>query len=111
MPYCADHMEAGGLRSIEVMAVEAFSLAMDSVREALDHITGAGIDGSLFALQDDGSAGLCVWRFAEDDEAATCAIGSLSVSEPGREGNAASMLDGFVSEIEDDGCEASGLEE
>ncbi len=88
---------------------EAFALAVDVIGEVADDCAGDGIDGGWTALEDDGGAGLCAGGFADDDEAAAGAIGGLAIAEPGGEGNASGVFDGFVGKVEDDGGEASGL--
>ena len=83
---------------------------MDVVGEVADNCTVDGIDCVWTALENDGGAGLCEGSFAEQEKGAASAIGGLAIAEPGCKGNASSVLDGFVGEVEDDGGEASGLE-
>ena len=80
-------------------------------RRIADNCAGDGIDGGWSALEDDGGAGLCAGCFADDYEAAAGAIGGLSIAEPGGQGNAAGVFDGFIGEVEDNCGEASGLKE
>src|SRR3569833_2526922 len=79
--------------------------------EAADDGAGCGVDGRWLALEHDGGAGLREGGFAEYEEAAARAVGSLAKAEPGGEGNAPAVLYGFVGEVEDDSGEAAGLEE
>jgi hypothetical protein len=56
----------------------------------------------LLAYEDDCGTRLRERSFAEYEKAAASAIGGLTVAEPGGEGNATTMLDRFIGQIEDD---------